>query len=69
MSIKRVVASPASIGSVALLTLVVAIRTGVYYIPCSYTLAALSLATAEARLVAYVALVLEVALKSNALRV
>ena len=62
MSIKHVVASLASIGSVALLTLVVAIRTSVYYVSCGRVLAALSLATAEAHLVACVALALEAVL-------
>ena len=62
MSIKCIVASLTSIGSVALLTLVVAIRAGVYYIPYSRVLATLSLALVEARLIAYVALVLEVVL-------
>ena len=62
MSIKSIVASLASIGSIALLTLVVVIRISVYYMSYSRVLAALSLAIAEARFIAYVALVLEVAL-------
>ncbi len=62
MSIKSIVASFASIGSIALLTLVIAIRISVYYISYSRVLAVLSLATAEAHLIAYIALVLEVAL-------
>ena len=62
MSIKHTVASLASTGSTALLALVVAIRTGVYYVPSDHSLAALSLSTAEARLVACVALALEASL-------
>ena len=62
MSVKCTVASLASVGSVALLTLVVAIRTSVYYVSCGRALATLSLAIAEARLVACVALALEAAL-------
>ena len=62
MSVKCTVASLASTGSTALLALVVAIRASVYYVSCGHALATLSLATAEARLVAYVALALEAAL-------
>ncbi len=62
MSIKYIVASLTSIGSVALLTLVVAIKISVYYISYSRVLAALSLAIVKARLIAYIALILEVVL-------
>ena len=69
MSIKCIVASFTSIGGIALLTLVVVIRISVYYIPYSYILATLSLAIVEVYLIVYIALVLEVVLKSNTLRV